>query len=419
MGCGHRASVSAEDDLVANLRFLTGLVAPGGVLLLAAWALDHEPVVREVAAPYALYFCFGTLAAAVLLSWYHDQSALLGVALAVALAILAKERWPDDINSARLAATFLLPWNFVLFASLRERGVVSFDGVFKIGMVGAQAAAVVWIAGHNTHLVGYFLYWGGQSGGSSPLPLTAQLSYAFAALTLLALVFLRRTKVEQGLLWTLAAIFLGVHGSAQADTLLFYAGTAGLVLVFAVLEHGYDIAYRDELTGLLGRRAFTSLMERLGRTYTFAICDVDHFKQFNDKYGHDVGDDVLKMVAAKLSHVEGGGRVFRYGGEEFLVVFRGRSASDAQPFMESVRNAIADTGFVLRGADRPARKPMGFRRTDHEKQQAVTVTISIGIAEKSTRHSTPELVLDAADAALYAAKAAGRNCVRLDDTIPA
>jgi GGDEF domain-containing protein len=68
----------------------------------------------------------------------------------------------------------------------------------------------------------------------------------------------------EGLFWALVAVFLGLHESAKAEALLFYAGTAGLVLVFAVLEHGYDIAYRDELTGLLGRRAFTTMMERLG-----------------------------------------------------------------------------------------------------------------------------------------------------------
>jgi diguanylate cyclase (GGDEF)-like protein len=223
--------------------------------------------------------------------------------------------------------------------------------------------------------------------------------------------------VEQGLCWALVAIFFGVQ-NASAEGLLLYAGTAGLVLVFAVLEHGYDIAYRDELTGLLGRRAFTSMMENLGRTYAFAMCDVDHFKKFNDTYGHDVGDDVLRMVAAKLSHVEGGGRVFRYGGEEFLVVFRGRSAHEAKPFMESVRHAIAETAFVPRRERRSSGK---FKRSagDQEKRKTVTVTISIGVADKSVRHSTPELVLDAADAALYAAKAAGRNCLRLDETIAA
>jgi diguanylate cyclase (GGDEF)-like protein len=334
------------------------------------------------------------------------------------LTIWAQQQWPDDPHGATLAATFLLPWNFVLFASLRERGVMTLDGGFKLGIVAAQAIGVAWIAQQSSNAVGSVLRWGAPIGNWLSLPLSTQLSFAVAAITLLTLMVVRRAKVE-GLLWALVALFLGVQQRAHGEALLFFAGTAGLVLVFAVLEHGYDIAYRDELTGLLGRRAFTSMMEQLGRTYAFAMCDVDHFKRFNDTYGHDVGDDVLKMVAKKLSHVEGGGRVFRYGGEEFLVVFRGRTAIEATPFMESVRQAIAETDFVLRREDRPARKPRRPSKTDPGKRQAVTVTISIGIADKSLRHSTPDLVLDAADAALYAAKAAGRNCVRLDETIPA
>jgi diguanylate cyclase (GGDEF)-like protein len=396
----------------SKLRFLTSLLAPGVVLLLAAWSLNHEPVVREAVSPYAAYFCFGTLAAAVLLSWYHDQARLLGVASAVVLTVWTLERWPDNLNGAAPAATFLLPLNFVFFASSRERGVLSLDGGFKIGIVVAQAAIVAWMV-QADRAIGTLLRLASPLGEWSSLPLLSQCSFAGGAVTLLTLISLRRTKVEQGLFLALIAVFLGVQ-HANAETLLLYAGTAGLVLVFAVLEHGYDIAYRDELTGLLGRRAFTSMMENLGRTYTFAMCDVDHFKKFNDTYGHDVGDDVLKMVAAKLSHVEGGGRVFRYGGEEFLVVFRGRSAIEAEPFMESVRQAIADTDFVVGRGRRRSRR--STQRGGGEKRQTVTVTISIGIADKSVRHSTPDLVLDAADAALYDAKAAGRNCVRLDET---
>ena len=188
--------------------------------------------------------------------------------------------------------------------------------------------------------------------------------------------------------------------------------------MLTVLDHGYDIAYRDELTGLLGRRGFNSMMGQLGRTYAMAMCDVDHFKKFNDAYGHDVGDQVLKMVAAKLSQVGGGGRVFRYGGEEFLVVFRGRPAADAAPFMESVRKAIADVGFVLRCA-RPASQEAVENeapRISSARSRRITITVSIGLAERSQRHSTPELVLDAADTALYRAKEAGRNCLKFADS---
>jgi len=119
-----------------------------------------------------------------------------------------------------------------------------------------------------------------------------------------------------------------------------------------------------------------------------------------------------------LSQVGGGGRAFRYGGEEFLVVFRGRSAREAEPFAESLRRSIADRGFVLRDPNRPARKPPPGRKTTPAGTTRVDITISIGIAERSKRHSTPELVLDAADTALYRAKEAGRNCLKLDESTP-
>jgi diguanylate cyclase (GGDEF)-like protein len=406
-----RAPLSPAVDLVKTLRFLAGLLAPGGVLVLAAWAVQREEVVQSAAAPYAAYFCFSALVAAVLLSWFHDQSRLLCCALAVVLTVLAFRPLVTESSMVTLAAVILLPLNFSLFALMTERGVMTFDGFLKIGIVEAQAFGLIWIARGNAP------DWGAP-------PWIAQLSFAIGALTLVTLIFSRRTKVEEGLLWTLVAMFLGLNRLAAApagpasDALYFYSGTAGLILVFAVLEHGYDIAYRDELTGLPGRRAFNNVMEQLGGTYAIAMCDVDHFKKFNDTYGHDVGDQVLKMVAAKLSQVGGGGRAYRYGGEEFLVVFRGRSAKEAAPFVESLRRSIADAGFLLSGPDRSAGKPLPAAETNQPSATRVEISISIGIAERSKRHSTPELVLDAADATLYRAKEAGRNCLKLDESSP-
>ncbi|HUL74157.1 MAG TPA: GGDEF domain-containing protein [Vicinamibacterales bacterium] len=378
------------------LRFLVSLLTPGGVLVGAAWALQHEDVVRSAAAPYAVYFCIGALAAAALLSWYSDQARLLCTAAVVILSVWRLTPWPDDPQVATLVA-FLIPLNFVAFAALKERGVLTIDGFVKLAIVAGQAFAVMWL----TERVGVasFLRWSGRPGAWSWMPVTVVLSFAAAVVTLLVLAFLRRTKVEQGLFWALLAMFLGLQDSRTPAALLLYAGTAGLVLVFAVLEHGYDIAYRDELTGLPGRRAFNNVMGQLGRKYAIAMCDVDHFKAFNDTYGHDAGDQLLKMVATELSQVGGGGRAFRYGGEEFLIVFRGRSAREAQPFVETIRKAIATARLGQRGSD-------------------AGISVSIGIGERSKRHSTPELVLEAADGALYRAKKAGRNCVRVEEGTP-
>jgi diguanylate cyclase (GGDEF)-like protein len=414
MGAGAAAPLPAEIDLTpsSSFRFLWGLLTPGGILVLAAWALQKEQVVQAAASPYAAYFCIGSLAAAVLLSWYYDQSRLLGCASAVTLAVAGFERWPGDLNVVRLAA-FLLPVNFVLFALLKERGVMRPDGLVKVGLVVVQACAAAWIIGLGDAGLAGFLRWGERPHTTLWLPTAAQACFAVAAVTLATLAVVRRTKVEQGLLWALAAVFLGLNQAQLPVALFFYWGAAGLTLVFGVLDHGYEIAYRDELTGLPGRRAFTSFVEQLGGSYTIAMCDVDHFKSFNDRYGHEAGDQILKMVATKLARVGGGGRAFRYGGEEFLLVFRGRTAREAEPFVETIRQAIASAPLVPRAPDRPAKKD---GTTDAPfTTTPFSISVSIGIAEKSKRHSTPELVVEAADHALYRAKEAGRNCVKLED----
>lgn len=400
------------------LRQLAGLLTPGAVLLLAAWAVQKEEVVRSAAAPYALFFCCGTLAAAILLSWYYDQSRLLCLASATALTVWALSRWSGDSSAARLAAVFLLPLNFILAASFKERGVMTFEGFLQIGVVIAQVFGVIWAHEANSRPLELFLTWGQRSDAWTTLPVTTIFVFAIAFVTLLTFLIGRRTTVESGLLWALAFTFLGVNQMTSPDGHLIYLGTAGLVLVFAVLEHGYDIAYRDELTGLPGRRAFNLIMEQLGGNYALAMCDVDEFKKLNDTYGHETGDQILKMVAVKLSQVGGGGRAFRYGGEEFLLVFRGLSARQAEPFVEAVRTSIAAAGFGLRGVDRPAVAPRRSMDGPQKKHRRIEITVSIGVAGRSKRHSSPELVLDAADAALYRAKEAGKNCVKLAESTP-
>src|SRR5690606_25573480 len=122
---------------------------------------------------------------------------------------------------------------------------------------------------------------------------------------------------------------------------LLIAGAA-LILCVAILLDSYHMAYRDELTGIPARRALNQLLLSLGSRYTIAMLDVDHFKKFNDTHGHDVGDQVLKMVAHKIADVKGGGKGFRYGGEEFTIVFPGKTIQQAEEHLEAVREAIGD-----------------------------------------------------------------------------
>ena len=118
-------------------------------------------------------------------------------------------------------------------------------------------------------------------------------------------------------------------------SLAIVASAAVLVVLVGVLESMVALAYRDGLTGLPGRRGLNDKLRQLGRRYAIAMLDVDHFKRFNDRFGHRTGDDVLKMIAARMRQIPGG-RAFRYGGEEFAVVFTGGAAPKAVDRMETL-----------------------------------------------------------------------------------
>ncbi|MBC3764319.1 GGDEF domain-containing protein [Neptunicella marina] len=179
-----------------------------------------------------------------------------------------------------------------------------------------------------------------------------------------------------------------------------------------ILHDSYNMAFKDELTGIKGRRALMQYAATLGKKYVVVMADVDKFKSFNDKYGHDVGDQVLKMVASCVDKVGGGGRAFRYGGEEFTIVFANKSAQQAKVFVEAVRETIGARPFLLRDQDRP-KSNSKQRKNPPKKSQQVFVTASFGVAECGQQLTEFDDVMKAADGALYKAKAAGRNCVKL------
>ncbi|MFA0072035.1 GGDEF domain-containing protein, partial [Vibrio breoganii] len=92
---------------------------------------------------------------------------------------------------------------------------------------------------------------------------------------------------------------------------------SGTLIIVYVMSASHDMAFNDQLTNIPGRHALEVDMKHLGRKYSMAMVDIDHFKTFNDTYGHDIGDDVLKLVARILRETTGGAKAYRYGGEEF------------------------------------------------------------------------------------------------------
>ncbi|WJG28852.1 GGDEF domain-containing protein [Vibrio furnissii] len=187
---------------------------------------------------------------------------------------------------------------------------------------------------------------------------------------------------------------------------------AGVLLILYLLSASYEMAFNDRLTQLPGRHALELDMRHLGRKFTVAMVDVDHFKSFNDSYGHETGDDVLKLVAARLRMVQGRAKVYRYGGEEFTVLFKGKNAEQAMDYLELLRADIEAYDLVIRNLEsRPKNDKDGAKQRSDSKRMSVNITVSIGLCD-STLQRDPNEALKFADQALYAAKKAGRNCVK-------
>jgi len=238
------------------------------------------------------------------------------------------------------------------------------------------------------------------------------IGYAVSILIAVAAVyFLKASKVLPILVLMGFVLNLRFH-LAFESTLIVLAAVASLLVY--LMQQSWQLVYLDELTGLAGRRALNETMQGLGRKYTIAMMDVDHFKKFNDTYGHDIGDQVLKMVAARISEVTGGGKPYRYGGEEFTIVFPGKDADQTLAHLEAVRTSIQNYKMTIRREDRPDDNTQGKKQRKGKStpdSEQVSVTISIGVAERTSDEKDPNVVLKNADKALYRAKESGRNCV--------
>jgi len=380
------------------------------------WLKAGPPTVKALV-QYASYLFF---AAGMFFGWRFNRSRVFFCSLTLALCQLALVNYvPEGLDKADFQAVIksvvsvYIPLNILIFSVQRERGVVSSWGRMRGLLIAIEALIAVWIVWYNDiDLLQLFEI--------KLFPADIELLPDFPQLSLLlflaALAYLLTRELIAGknndapfigvIIYSFAALILAAD--PYAAPLMF--SLSGLLLVAVVIQASYSMAYLDELTGLPSRRAMKEELLKLGGKYTIAMLDIDHFKKFNDTHGHDVGDDVLKLVAACIKGVGGGGRSFRYGGEEFTIVFPGKAIEEAIPHLEELREYIANRGFIKRGKSRPNKKPAEIvtKRGSYKK---LYLTVSIGAAEKSERHKNAEEVVSAADKALYRAKSKGRNCV--------
>ena len=203
-------------------------------------------------------------------------------------------------------------------------------------------------------------------------------------------------------------------GAIDFETSIYSAfsfSVMGLVFLYALYRMYWEKVYIDELTGIPNRRAFDEYLKKLGRKYAIAMIDIDHFKKFNDTFGHTEGDNVLRFVAKHIED-EADGHVFRYGGEEFSVIYRGVHTKNIMKTLDFMRDDLASKIFYLRTSEEIRKsKTKKDRKNTRSYKKTAKVTISIGLSHKTPSKKEPQDVIMKADKALYKAKDNGRNQV--------
>lgn len=297
--------------------------------------------------------------------------------------------------------SFLLPLNLLLWGVLPEKGIHNhaFNSLAMAIFV-AQGLLVYWVVNElNLHWIDSISMQVFPGLDFYHLSFASTLSFLLAGFILsLKLNSQKQLRVfNHSLVFILLLMGLALNQYMQPGVIAWVSSMVGIIVILSLVLDAHHIAYTDELTGIKGRRALNESFMGLGKRYAIAMIDIDHFKNFNDTHGHDMGDIVLKIVAQTLDSVKGGS-VYRFGGEEFTIVFSGRSAHSVKDELERLREAVAsqviyvDSKNKTKASDKP-----------------VSVTISLGLAEPDAKHHTPSEVLKFADEGLYKAKRLGRN----------
>jgi len=379
-----------------------------GLTALAAWFLTLSPSLAglRTLGPFAV------LIAAAGLTWWFNRGRSFAIAASLLAAFAASLAWPG--KPVYTVLTVLVPLNALLAMISTERGARHGAGWRWLALLALEAVLVNWIGRgplSGSSEAGFFEHWALRS---PPTPLVGRLAFAAAfAAALCWRAWPDFTPLQVGNAGALAAFFIAAEWARLPNIFAAFMAAAGAILIASLLQESHRLAFHDELTGLRGRRALDERLRSLLGRYAVAMVDVDHFKKFNDTHGHAIGDQVLKLVGARLAEVGGGGIAYRYGGEEFSVLFPGSDLAEALPHLEALRASIEQYRMAVRSESRPKKADVGVKqRGEATPGKTLSVTVSIGAAEPDGEAlRAPGQVVKAADEALYRAKQSGRNRV--------
>lgn len=400
------AAVTKVVDFARAVLWIEGLIF---LLAIAIVAFGIPAKILGIITYYALTVLVLGVAAVVK---YKPNRLLLGIVLLLIAdrAVASSSAEPGAAILLQPVA-LLLPLNLLGLSWLEERGALTRAAAFGFGAIVVQMTLVALVASTATAvtslpfsvnlLPAVWLDW-------TPISQPAFIASMGVLVVLFVKVVREPIPATRGLLWGTACAVLALL-STEGTT--FFFASAILVMTVAAYGTAQTLAATDELTELPDRPSFDEALTHLRKSYSIALVGVDGFKDFNEKYGEETGDQVLRRVGFVLAEIGGGGTGYRYGVDEFAVIFPGKDIDDVHKHLDSVRAQIGGRPFGIRATRHNPWSPEDGTSKPEGSGKKVLLTVSIGVTERGGKVFDPVQVVGEADQALYKARRAGGNRV--------
>ena len=393
------------------VRLILPLTCAVGALLLRYLLADHPLNSTSQLDFLLLQLPYILLGLAALMALLSNHALVAGITISLLCAYwLIQSFLQSPLNSQPASQIFYLltllsPMLMITYALLPQSSCLQLQGLLAVLLTPLIILLIAGLLAINQQLF-----------------LAAALSWTlyFIAISLCLGLSLYRQKSIHNSLLGCSLMSLMTYGWIQLNSVsAFMFSGMGLLLAINLTVSLLQIGYRDDLTQIGNRRALQQTAKTLRGPYSVAIVDADYFKKINDQFGHDLGDQALRVIASLLKQTADGGKPFRYGGEEFCLLFKGKTEQEVLDTMEACRQAIANYDMVVRDKKhRPTKSKQGETRRGASKRKSnFRLTVSIGVASSDSANPNGsinpfEQVLKSADKALYRAKASGRNGIQ-------
>ncbi len=338
----------------------------------------------------------------------QSRELIIGLSFLISFWLIKNLIWPTDANVATAATLFvligpLLAFNFLYIIRTPEKGLHNNNGLQLTVLFTIEFFIIIWFVNFTPNLLLKYIYYPYFS--STFFNNTAMYQSTIIINAIVFLILLTNAIIKQKVLMTayLAAfisIVLAQHFLNNQATAIMFFSVACFILLFALGISSFHLSKFDLITELPSTRTFKQQLTRLDSRYCIALIEVDDFKEITEQYGQEICDEILRMIASRSQLLGRKGFPYRYGNKEFSLIFYDMQLQEANKYLATLCDSIANEPFMLRSK----RSIFQSNEPDNMIAKPIPVSISVGIAEKQQHHTSAFEVLITAQEALEQVK---------------